>query len=272
MASISNLRSALDLQVQLGADEAVGEQPVNRYRPAEAPAPAAPQSAPSRPAAPAPPAPSPTPAPSPAAAPLTARALAQAATSLDELRRALDAFDGCALKETATTTVFGDGNPSSRVMLVGEAPGADEDRQGLPFVGVSGQLLDRMLAWIRLDRGSFYITNILPWRPPGNRQPTSGEITACLPFIERQIELIGPKALVFLGGTAAKTLLETSDGIMKLRGKWFDYRSPGMTAAGAPPIPALPMFHPAFLLRSPAQKRLAWRDILALKDRLEDPA
>ncbi len=195
--------------------------------------------------------------------------MAAATRTLDQLREAIAAFDGCALKETATNLVFADGNPTAPVMFVGEAPGADEDREGLPFVGVSGQLLDRMLAWVGLDRTGFYITNILPWRPPGNRQPTSGEIAACKPFIERHIELADPRLLVFVGGTAAKTLLNTNQGIMRLRGGWQEYRTPGMAENGQSPIPALAMFHPAFLLRSPAQKRLAWRDILSLSVKLE---
>jgi DNA polymerase len=182
----------------------------------------------------------------------------------------LAAFEGCALKQTATNLVFADGNPDSGLMLIGEAPGADEDRLGLPFVGVSGRLLDRMLAAIGRDRTGTYITNILPWRPPGNRQPTPAEMAMCLPFVQRHVELVRPRIIVLIGGTSAKTLLGTAEGIMRLRGRWFDYRSPGL----ARPIPALATFHPAYLLRSPAQKREAWRDFLALKKKIEsaDPA
>lgn len=194
-----------------------------------------------------------------------ARSLANAAQTLADLARALEGFEGCALKHTATHLVFGDGNPKARVMLVGEAPGADEDRQGKPFVGVSGQLLDRMLAAIGLDRSGVYITNLLPWRPPGNRAPTSDEIHACLPFTERHIELVDPEIVVFVGGVAAKTLLGRSEGITRLRGQWIDYSSAHL----ARPIPAIALFHPAYLLRSPAQKRLAWRDLLAIKARIQ---
>jgi uracil-DNA glycosylase len=197
-----------------------------------------------------------------------AHALARAARSLEELREALMAFDGCPLKDTATNLVFADGNPESRVMIVGEAPGADEDRDGRPFVGVSGQLLDRMLAQIGLDRSSVYITNIIFWRPPGNRQPTTGEVAACLPFVERHIELANPEILLLAGGASAKTLLARNEGIMRLRGRWFLYESIGMSR----PIPALPTFHPAFLLRQPAQKREAWRDLLTLSEKLGELA
>lgn len=190
--------------------------------------------------------------------------MAAAAATLDELRAAVGRFEECALKRTATNTVFADGNPKAPLMFVGEAPGADEDLRGLPFVGKAGQLLDRMLAAIGLNREHAYITNILFWRPPGNRQPTSGEIAACLPFVERHIELVSPEVLVLLGGTAAKTLLARSEGIMRLRGRWFDYSTPGL----ARPVPALATFHPAYLLRSPGQKRQAWQDFLAVKDRL----
>ena len=177
---------------------------------------------------------------------------------------ALRAFDGCPLKFGAMNTVFADGNPQARVMLVGEAPGEDEDRQGKPFVGVSGRLLDRMLAQIGLDRTSVYITNILPWRPPGNRSPTQAEIAACLPFLERHVVLIGPRILVPLGGTSAKTLLNRSEGITRLRGQWSEYPLGPLNQ----PVPVLPMLHPAYLLRNPVSKREAWRDMLTLRSRL----
>ena len=152
-------------------------------------------------------------------------------------------------------------------MLIGEAPGVDEDRLGLPFVGASGQLLDKMLATIGLSRAeNVYISNILFWRPPGNRSPTTAEIAACMPFVQRHIELVKPKVLVFLGGTAAKTMLDTTDGIMRLRGRWFNYDAEGLETS----IPALPILHPAFLLRQPAQKQEAWRDLLTLKSKLLD--
>ena len=152
--------------------------------------------------------------------------------------------------------------------MVGEAPGAEEDRQGLPFVGASGRLLDRMLACIGLDRTSVYITNILPWRPPGNRQPNAAEIAACLPFAERHVALVHPKVLVLAGGTSAKTILGTTEGITRLRGRWIDHTIPGMAA----PVPTIAIYHPAYLLRQPAQKRDAWRDLLAIKSRLEGRA
>lgn len=264
--------AALAWLVEAGADEAIGEHPVNRYEIAAnaRPAVAATDTAPAAAAAPSRAEPAPPPRiESAGEAAREARALADAAGTLDELRAALEAFEGCPLKQTATNLVFGDGNPKSRVMFVGEAPGADEDRQGTPFVGVSGQLLDRMVSCIGLDRETgFYITNIVFWRPPGNRNPTTAEIAACRPFIERHIELVAPEFLVCIGGPAAKTLLDTSDGITKLRGRWFDYQSPGMVAADTPAIAATALFHPSYLLRTPGQKRLAWRDLLALKDRL----
>ncbi|MEZ5647907.1 MAG: uracil-DNA glycosylase [Alphaproteobacteria bacterium] len=186
------------------------------------------------------------------------------AKNLEELRGSLEAFEGCALKKTATNLVFGDGNPDSDLMFVGEAPGADEDRQGKPFVGVSGRLLDTMLSYIGRDRTKFYITNHIYWRPPGNRTPAAAEVAACLPFIRRHIELINPRFLVFVGGAAAKALLERTEGINKLRGQWFAYKTPGLAES----IPATAIFHPAYLLRQPAHKRLAWRDLLMLKQRL----
>ncbi len=182
-----------------------------------------------------------------------------AAASLDELRAMLEAFEGCALRGTATQLVFADGNPKARLMLVGEAPGADEDRIGRPFVGRAGQLLDRMLAAIGLDRTHVYIANVIPWRPPGNRTPTPQETAACLPFVTRQIELVAPEILVCLGASSARTLLGVEDGIMRARGKWMEWRSPRATAR------ALATLHPAYLLRQPAHKRLAWRDLRAIR-------
>ncbi|MCW6507709.1 uracil-DNA glycosylase [Lichenifustis flavocetrariae] len=189
----------------------------------------------------------------------SAREAAASARTLDELRAALESFDSCALRATATRLVFADGNPAADIMAVGEAPGADEDRSGVPFVGRSGQLFDRMLKAIGLDRTQVYIANVIPWRPPGNRTPTPQEIAICLPFIARQIELVGPRYLLCLGGSAAQTLLGTKDGILRARGRWSDYALPSHTAR------AMPMLHPAYLLRQPAHKKLAWRDLLALK-------
>jgi len=246
-----------------GVDALVGEEPIDRFAMAEpAPAPARAARSVTPPAfeakaAPAGPAP-----PAPDEAALAARAAAKNATTLEELRGILDKFDGCALKATASQLVFADGNPKARVMLVGEAPGRDEDIEGLPFVGRSGKLLDRMLATIGLDRTSVYIANIVPWRPPGNRTPTPQESQICLPFILRQIELADPDILVCLGGPSAQTLLGIKEGITKTRGRWFTFDT------GKREIRAMPTFHPAFLLRSPLQKRFAWRDFLAIKKTL----
>jgi len=265
--------------VEMGADEAIADAPVDRLaaapaapsRPASAaPAvPVAPDPAPSRLAAPAPPAdtiPAGLAAAGGAEAAASARALAAAAGSLAELEAAVRRFDGCSLKVTATSTVFSDGVPGSRVMLVGEAPGADEDRQGKPFVGISGQLLDRMLGWIGLDRASnVYIANVIYWRPPGNRPPTTAEVAACLPFIQRQIELASPEILVLLGASAAQALLGTTGGIGRLRGRWHDYILPSGRS-----LQTIATFHPAYLLRSPGQKRESWRDLLTIKKKLSD--
>lgn len=181
--------------------------------------------------------------------------------TLEDLRRTIAAFDGCPLKKTATNLVFSDGNPLANIMLIGEAPGADEDRQGLPFVGVSGQLLDRMLASIGLDRTSVYITNILPWRPPGNRQPTPQEVALCKPFVEKHIALVNPQILVLVGGVAMKALYNTHEGIMRLRGTWRSYTSPELKE----PIKTIATYHPSFLLRSPGQKAHSWQDMLMIK-------
>jgi uracil-DNA glycosylase family 4 len=205
--------------------------------------------------------------PAPAAI-INARETAKAATDLAALRAALEQFDGCALKKTATNLVFADGNPAAEVMLIGEAPGADEDRQGKPFVGVSGQLLDRMMAAIGLDRSTFYITNVCFWRPPGNRKPTEAELAAQLPFVTRHIELVQPKVLVLVGGSSAQGLLGLNDGITRLRGRWFEYRSANLST----PIPTIPIFHPAYLLRQPGLKREAWRDLLKVQEHLSSPS
>lgn len=200
--------------------------------------------------------------------------LAADATTLDELRTAIAAFDGIALKRTATNMVFSDGNPKAPVMLIGEAPGGDEDRLGKPFVGVSGQLLDKILKCINLDRQdedpvkSIYISNILNWRPPGNRNPTPAEIEVSLPFIEKHIALVQPKFLIFCGGVSAKSLLGSELGVSRLRGKWHDYRPTSGFLKDAAPIPAIATYHPAYLLRTPSQKRAVWQDMLMLEAKL----
>lgn len=245
--------------VDAGVDESIGEAPVDRFKPA----PPAVQLA--RAPSPATAAPAAMPAPLPSTG-YAGPHPADAATSVAELRAMVEAFDGCGLKQFASRTVFADGNPAARVMFVGEAPGADEDRQGLPFVGVSGKLLDRMLESIGLSRAeNAYITNVVFWRPPGNRAPTDEEIAACMPFVRRHIELVNPAVLVLVGGLSAKTLLATPLGITRLRGRWHEYQTPGL----ATPVPAMPLFHPAYLLRSPQQKRFAWRDLLAVRERLD---
>ena len=263
-------RELLAFYLEAGVDALLGEAPVDRFAGGEARA-QAPRAEP----APAPAArrPPPRPAasgetssavapPAPEAAVMAARAAAKNAASLAELRAILDGFEGCALRGTARQLVFADGNPQARVMFVGEAPGREEDLEGLPFVGRSGQLLDRMLAAIGLDRSSAYIANVIPWRPPGNRTPTPQETSICLPFTRRQVELADPDVLVCLGSPAAQALLEAKEGIMKTRGRWFSYQT------GTREIRAFATFHPAYLLRQPLQKRLAWRDFLAVKQAL----
>jgi uracil-DNA glycosylase len=290
-------RDLLAFYLEAGADALLGEEPVDRFGPEAsestarpvvrdaglrpAPRPEAPreqrEAARDRPgardlsaearrakaeggAAPRPPsAPAPT---SPDVAVMDARTKARAAASLDELRQILDGFEGCELKRHAKQLVFADGNPQARVMFVGEAPGRDEDIEGLPFVGRSGKLLDLMLKAIGLDRTGVYIANIIPWRPPGNRTPTPQESQICLPFIQRQIELVDPDVLVCLGGPSSQTLLGFSDGIMKTRGRWLTFNT------GTREIRAMPTLHPAYLLRQPLHKRLAWRDFLAIRKAL----
>ena len=198
------------------------------------------------------------------AAGLSAREIARAAPDLASLEAALAGFEGCPLKKTAKHLCFARGNPNARLMLIGEAPGRDEDLDGRPFVGRAGRLLDKMLAAIGLTEADAYITNVVYWRPPGNRTPTPQEVEACKPFLERQIELIAPAVLVLLGGAAAKQMLGTDEGIMKLRGKWRSYPSAG----GA--IKTIATLHPAFLLRTPAAKRQAWRDLLMIKAALDE--
>ena len=200
------------------------------------------------------------------AVPEDARYSALASATIEELRVAVEGFNGCGLKRTATNTVFSDGNPCADLMLVGEAPGAEEDRTGIPFVGSAGRLLDRMLAAIDRDRNSVYVSNILFWRPPGNRNPTNEEIALCLPFVERHIALVRPRVLVLVGGIAAKTLLGRNEGITRLRGKWYRYSPDG----NGGPIDTTAIFHPAFLLRKGHQKRETWQDLIAIRARLTE--
>jgi uracil-DNA glycosylase family 4 len=250
--------STLNWLVEAGADEAVADTPVNRLM---TKAPAVPMPA------------AVTRATSPARAPdpvalgddaIGAQAAAAAATTLEDLKAALEAFEGCALKRTATNTVFADGIASGGVMLIGEAPGRDEDRSGKPFVGRAGQLLDKMLAAIALDRkANTYITNVINWRPPDNRDPTPEEAAACLPFLRRHIELVQPKIIILLGAVAARHVVGVNEGIMKLRGRWLEYR------VGDRMVPLMPTLHPAYLLRQPAHKKLAWRDLQAVAAKME---
>lgn len=191
-----------------------------------------------------------------------AMARARGAASLTELKTALEGFEGCTLKRGATNTVFADGNPGSRVLFIGEAPGRDEDRQGLPFVGRAGKLLDKMMAAIGLDRSSAYITNVLNWRPPDNREPTLEEAAMCLPFLRRHIELVNPIVMILLGGTSVRHVMGVSDGIMKTRGRWLEYN------VGGAMVPVMPTLHPAYLLRQPSHKKLAWRDLQAVERKI----
>ena len=248
-----DLVAALAWQIELGADQAIGETPCDRFaeslptKPPEdvlpaAPTPVPPRQAPAHPAA--------------------------AADTLDALARAVAGWDGSDLKQGARSCVFSDGRPGAPVMVIGEAPGADEDRLGKPFVGRAGQLLDRMLASIGLARdaedqeNAVYITNILPWRPPGNRTPSEQETAAFLPFVERHIALARPRILLTIGNTPTKTLLATQTGIRRMRGQWQVHAASG--------LPLLPSFHPAYLLRQPGEKRQAWRDLLSLRAALDE--
>lgn len=245
-------RALLDWQIELGATEAIGDIPVNRYEvPEKVEKPAVAQA--------------PVMAPTEARVDVVAeaRAMAARAQDLDGLRAAMAAFEHCELKRGARNLIFADGNPQARVMIIGEAPGRDEDREGRPFVGRAGQLLDRMLAAIDMDRKAedaeraVYITNVLPWRPPQNRDPKPEEIAMLLPFVERHVALIKPQVVVLMGNISCQAGLGRR-GITRLRGTWTE-------AYGTP---CLPMFHPAYLLRSPHAKREAWADLLALQARL----
>ncbi|MCD0420019.1 uracil-DNA glycosylase [Rubrivivax sp. JA1024] len=258
------LRQLLAFYMDAGVDCALAEDPVNRMLDdAPEPATASEAAEPRRSVRPAlqtqPSVELPrTAPPTPDAAIVSAREAAATAPTLEALRDLMQRFDGCALRGTAKQLVFADGNPQAKLMLVGEAPGRDEDIEGLPFVGRSGKLLDLMLAAIGLDRSKVYIANVIPWRPPGNRTPTPQETQICLPFIKRQIELVNPDLLVTLGNPSTQALLGTRDGIMRTRGRWFDYDT------GLRTIRALPTLHPAYLLRQPTYKRLAWQDLRAI--------
>ena len=241
----------------MGVDEAIGDEPVNRFATATAPPETLRRP---RPSAEAPAAKIAAASAKPAAA---ASAVPAEALSLRDLEVMVSASEDCGLKRTAKSLCFARGNEAARLMLIGEAPGRDEDLQGKPFVGRAGQLLDRMLAAIGLDESHVYITNTVYWRPPGNRTPTPQEVTACAPFLCRQIELLNPAVLVLLGGAAAKNILGVGEGIMRLRGKWLTYSCAGRE------IPTLATLHPAYLLRKPEEKRYAWRDLLMLKEAME---
>jgi len=265
------MRAALDWYNAMGVDIAIGDEPIDRFA---VPA-IAQKSTPTTKSAPS--------AKSlqgdgPANAPAAvqshmqpevhnvdeAKAIAAAATSLDMLRTSMETFDGCPLKHRATNLVFAVGNPKADIMLVGEAPGREEDMQGAPFVGRSGELLDRILGAIGLDREQVFIANTLPWRPPGNRNPTPAETAVCLPFLIRQVELVAPKIIVTMGGAASKTLLQTDAGILRLRGKWQDIE------VGHHSCASIATLHPSYLLRQPEQKALVWRDMLSLKAKLTE--
>lgn len=246
--------AVLDWYRAAGVDVAVGEEPVDRF----AASVVKPRPKPAAVAAPA--------AALPEAAlnadPAETRVLAAGAQTLEELRAVMAAYDGCGLKHRATQLCFADGNPAAEIMLVGEAPGSEEDLQGKPFVGRAGQLLDRMLTAIGLDRTKVFIVNTVPWRPPGNREPSPEEMALCQPFLHRQIELVAPKLMVTLGNVPTKALFQTTTGILRMRGQWKEL------TVGAHTVPTLAMLHPAYLLRQPGSKALAWRDMLALKMRM----
>jgi uracil-DNA glycosylase len=259
-------RQLLAFYLEAGVDCALSDEPVDRLADPDI-AKAPPQTPPSAPAkavgTPAPAFLQAAAPPAPDAAIASAREAARTAPTLEALRALLETFDGCALRKTATRLVFADGNPQARVMFVGEAPGRDEDLEGLPFVGRSGKLLDRMIAAIGFDRTKVYIANVIPWRPPGNRTPTPQETQVCLPFIQRQIELVDPDVLVTLGNPSTQALLSTREGIMRSRGKWLDYNT------GTRMIRAMATFHPAYLLRSPSYKRMSWQDLRAIAKALQ---
>jgi uracil-DNA glycosylase len=271
-----NVRELMRWYIEAGVDETISDIAVDRFQIAppqpvltkttEAPPPVQSETPPST-----------APARAPDALPIgaekaiqDARSLAANANSIAALTEAIAAFEGCPLKKTAQNMCFVDGNIDAKILLIGEGPGAEEDRQGKPFVGASGQLLDRMLASIDLDRSKVLISNTVFWRPPGNRTPTTSETAMCLPFVTRLIELMEPIVIIALGGASAKVLLNQTQGIGRLRGKWFEYGSDTREQSIAAPIAAMAMFHPAYLLRSPVQKREAWRDLIMLKHKLAE--
>lgn len=249
----AQMQAALDWYRSAGVDLAVLDEPVDRFAASQV----APRPAPKASAEPV------VAAITLDADPAEARSLAASAGTLDELKALMEAYDGCGLKLRATQICFSDGNPEADIMLIGEGPGADEDRIGKPFVGKAGQLLDRMLGAVGLDRTKVYIANVVPWRPPGNREPTPQEISACQPFLMRQIELVAPRIVVTVGAVSTRSLFETTQGITRMRGQWKDL------TLGTVPVKAMPMLHPAYLLRQPAAKRQAWADMLALKKAVE---
>jgi uracil-DNA glycosylase family 4 len=264
-ASREESLAALNWLVEAGADEAVTDAPVDRFN-GRASVPDAAAAAPKIATRQNPPLAQIKPA---NLAPLatdgfgSALEIAAKCRSLEELKAAMESFDGSQLKKTATNTVFADGNPHAGILFIGEAPGHDEDKAGLPFVGRAGKLLDKMLIAIGLDRTRVYIINVMAWRPPDNRNPDPGEVAMCIPFLRRHIELAQPRIMIMLGAVSARHVLGLNDGIMKLRGRWLEYR------IGTEMIPVLPTLHPAYLLRQPAHKKLAWRDLQALADKLD---
>jgi DNA polymerase len=269
------MTAALDWYRAVGVDVAVGEEPVDRFAAsAAAPRRSAPMPPPAAAVTPLIVAPqlqrqSDTPPAAPAvvtslsADPSETRALAAAAPTLDALRATMEAYEGCTLKKRATQLVFADGNPQASIMLVGEGPGEQEDLTGKPFVGRAGQLLDRMLGAVGLDRSKVYIANMVPWRPPGNRDPSPEELALCTPFLIRQVELVAPKFLVTLGNVPTKSLFQTANGITRMRGQWKELE------IGSHRVRSLATLHPAYLLRTPASKALAWKDMLSLRQAIE---
>ena len=271
MTNPQQMMADLAWQIECGADEAIGEEAgfLSWKELTAKPRPQTEEIRRNAPVLAAAPPRATAPIVAPAATPPAEARTRVVAKTLDELREEISRFDGCALRATAMNLVFADGNPASPVMFIGEAPGEEEDRQGKPFVGVSGQLFDRMLAAAGIARAGIYISNILFWRPPGNRTPTDAEIASCIPFVERHIALIKPKVLVLLGGVASKTLLQTKEGITRLHGRWTTYSPPQESGLDAP-LPCLPLYHPAYLLRQASAKRQAWNDIILLKKHLID--
>jgi uracil-DNA glycosylase family 4 len=260
MMEMGSVLELLRWHISIGADEAIGDVPVDRFSLTKATSESAlPPSAPKTQS---------LLAPCPQANDEFVKAatdMASQASDVFALLSALESFEGCGLKKTATNLVFFEGLPLAKIMLISEAPGAQEDRKGTPFAGPNGVLLDKMLSSIEVKRSETLISNTVFWRPPGNRSPTEQEIAICLPFIERLIELVHPKILIILGGPAAKSLLGESQGIGRLRGRWFNYKA----AAHEDPIDTTVMFNPNSLLKTPSQKRAAWHDLLTIKEKLK---